>query len=185
MIGSVLPIGHYAGRRVHADQVIHTVRVGRELHQLPGNAFGLWSLSHDAAVLTEAELGRYADRLGISDARSLLDWLVSAGLIVTPGPTAEEFARGHRLGVLFVGLGNSLEEPDRYAVGLPSLGPAAVLDPGRYELWQWGSTAPSLWACCETRASARGCRPEDVVDGLLADLKYLTSHGCAYLDVVR
>ncbi|MFI6678644.1 hypothetical protein [Kribbella sp. NPDC050470] len=74
-------------------------------------------------------------------------------------------------------------------MGLPGVGAAAMLDPGSYELWQWGSLAPSLWHCCEVRASVRSQLDEqvgaaDVMAEVLGDLRFLIAHGCAYLDVV-
>jgi hypothetical protein len=91
--------------------------------------------------------------------------------------------------VLFVGLGNAPDRPNGHAVGLPGLGAAAILDPDCYELWQWGSVAPTLWHSCELRASVSAqldhpLEPVDALGDVLGDLRFLIANGCAYLDVV-
>jgi hypothetical protein len=64
-----------------------------------------------------------------------------------------------------------------------------VLDSDCYELWQWGSVAPSLWHSCEVRATVTAghgevADPGKAVQEILGDLRFLVAHGCAYLDVV-
>ena len=91
---------------------------------------------------------------------------------------------------LLVGLGNSAEYPDTYAVGLPGQQPVAMLDSGGYELWQWTTVAPSLWHACEVRAKVGAglgdpTSATDLLDDVLGDLRPLLANSCAYLDVVR
>lgn len=104
------------------------------------------------------------------------------------GATAVDFARRHRMETLFVGLGNSPDRPDLHAVGVPGIGTAALLDPDSYELWQWGSLAPTLWHGCEVRSSVSDrlgepLHPLEALHQVLGDLRLLVAHGCAYLDV--
>jgi hypothetical protein len=195
MNGSVFPIGHYSGFRPGEDPV-HVVRVGWQQHRLDEDAFGVWVLSHGTAETgkghwTADDIVKRAEDGGLAEAGRRLEELAAKGIVafVPDDPeVATAFAKGHRMDVLFVGLGNSPERPEGHAVGVPGLGTAAVLDPDCYELWQWGSVAPTLWHSCEVRATVTAelgqtLEPVDALGEILGDLRYLISHGCAYLDV--
>jgi hypothetical protein len=195
MNASVFPVGHYGGTRP-GDEPVHVVRVGWQQHRLTENAFGVWVLTHGLVEVgrghwTEYDVVQQAERAGITDAAQLLAELVANGTVAVVQDEPDEaagFAKSHRLDVLFVGLGVPPDQPDGHAVGVPGLGAAAVLDADCYELWQWGSVAPTLWDSCEVRAAVLGHvgQPMDPVDALaeiLGDLRVLVAHGCAYLDV--
>jgi hypothetical protein len=184
---SVLPVGHYAGLRPDDDgHPVHAVRVGWQQHRLSGDAFRTWVLSHGTPPLgkesrTGADLVAAALEAGISEPAERVAELTNDGLLAS---MSEEFAKAYRIDVQFVGLGNSPENPDLYAVGLPGLGAAAMLAPGAYELWQWGSVAPTLWHLCQVRATIAGdSGPADALESVLGDLRSLILHGCAYVDV--
>jgi hypothetical protein len=188
MTPTIFPVGHYTGLRAADDgPPLHTVRVGWQQHRLEEDAFGTWVLAHGLRETgkekwTEADVLGQAEQAGIAGAAGHLQQMAALGLITVVPDNAERFVREHRLGVLFVGLGNSPERLDEFAVGLPGLGTAAVLDAGSYELWQWGSIAATLWDACALR-SAVTARPVDALPGVLADLRFLIANGCAYLDV--
>lgn len=193
MNGSVFPIGHYGGLR---DEQVHVVRVGWHQHKLTEDAFGIWVLAHG---LTETGKGSWtaqditgeASKAGIANPSAHLEDLVTQGVIaVVPDDPQEAaaFAKAHRMDVLFVGLGNAPDRPDGHAVGVPGMGTAAILDPDCYELWQWGSVAPTLWHSCEVRATVTAkfgqtLGAADTLGEILGDLRCLIAHGCAYLDV--
>jgi hypothetical protein len=199
MSSSVFPIGHYGGLRpgeVPDAAQVHVVRVGWQQHRLSEDAFGIWVLSHGITEIgkrpwTADDIIQQAEQAGVADAKAHLENLVADGaLALVPDRTDEAaaFARGHRMDVLFVGLGNSPDRPDGYAVGIPGLGTAAILDPDCYELWQWGSVAPTLWHSGEVRSEVAGrlgrtLEPAGALGEILGDLRYLIAHGCAYLDV--
>ncbi|ADB29873.1 hypothetical protein Kfla_0754 [Kribbella flavida DSM 17836] len=193
---NVFPIGHYSGLRP-GDEPVHVVRVGWHQHRLSEDAFGVWVLAHGMTQTgkgrwTTAEVAELAQQAGLGQPDNHLDELLALGaLALVPDESAEaiDFARKHRMDVLFVGLGNTAERPDEHAVGVPGLGTAAVLDPDCYELWQWGSVAPTLWHSCEVRATVTAelgqtLEPVDALAEILGDLRFLVAHGCAYLDVV-
>lgn len=195
-MSSVFPVGHYGGLRTVDGGPVHVVRVGWQQHRLSEDAFGVWVLSHGLTETgkghwTAEDIAAQAEQAGVLEPLTRLKELAEVGVVavVEDDPAeATRFAQSHRLDVLFVGLGNTPERPDGHAVGVPGLGTAAVLDPDCYELWQWGSVAPSLWHSCEVRAtvSARPGQPSEPVDALaaiLGDLRFLIAHGCAYLDV--
>jgi hypothetical protein len=194
MATTIFPIGHYTGLRTDDDgHSAHTIRIGWEHHRLTEDAFGTWVLvhgvpAHDQAAWTKADVIRQAEEATIPDAADHLRTLIASGLVGEAGD-AEQFARTYRMGVYFVGLGNTPETPDRFAIGIPGLGTAAILDPGSYELWQWGSIAPTLWHAYELRAavtsrSGRTVSARDAAAEVLGDLRVLVANGCAYLDAV-
>ncbi|MGW1341472.1 hypothetical protein ACWCOV_10500 [Kribbella sp. NPDC002412] len=188
MSATVFPVGHYGG--VRGDEQV--VRVGWSQHRIGADAFGVWVLTHG---LPEVGKGQWtvddvigqAERTGIADGAKQLERLADAGLVAVIDDAAN-FAKAHRMDVLFVGLGNTPERLDGHAVGIPGLGTAAVLDSDCYELWQWGSVAPSLWHSCEVRATVTAghgevADPGKALPEILGDLRFLIAHGCAHLDV--
>ena len=195
MTATIFPVGHYTGVRTDDEgNPVHTVRIGWQQHRLDELAFATWMLAHGVpangrAAWTEADVLRQAGEAQIEDAADRLGTLAADGLVAIVADDAEQFSRTHRMGVFFVGLGNSPQEPDRFAVGLPGLGAAASLDSDSYELWQWGSITPTLWHNCELRASVtsppdRALSARDTVAEVLGDLRVLIASGCAYLDAV-
>ncbi|MEV8378391.1 hypothetical protein AB0P21_36975 [Kribbella sp. NPDC056861] len=195
MTAPIFPVGHYTGARVDHGRAIHTVRVGWRQHKLDEDAFALWALAHGVpengkAAWTEADVLRRAGELrpGEEAVTDRLGTLAAAGLI-TSVDDEEKFCRTHRLGVLFVGLGNSRQRPDRYSIGLPGHGAAATVDSSTYQLWQWGSVVPTLWHSCELRATmtsaaGRTTSALQLAPEVLGDLRPLIASGCAYLDMV-
>ena len=186
----VFPVGHYLGE--HHPEGVHLVRVGLRHHELTADQFGVWVLGHGAdrpEPWTAKEILELAASSGVPDAQAHIDDLTTRGLLATvPASAATTFAESHRLAPLLVGLGNTEEDPDHYALGFPALEqPVAVVPVGSYELWQWGHIAPSLWHTSEVRAKVAADLSEpatEVLAGVLADLRPLLVHGCAYLDVV-
>jgi hypothetical protein len=185
---TVFPVGHYGGSR--EDQQV--VRVGWSQHRIDEDAFGVWVLAHGLPEVgkgawTANDVIEQAAKAGIEDAAHQLGLLNDAGLVAVVDDAAV-FARSHRMDVLFVGLGKAPDRLEGHAVGIPGLGTAAVLDPDCYELWQWGSVAPTLWHSCEVRATVTAPHGEAADPGkalaeILGDLRFLIAHGCAYLDV--
>lgn len=189
----MFPVGHYGGVRDDQTQVI---RVGWKQHRIDEKAFGVWVMAHGLPEVgkgqwTVQDVVEQSEKAGVEDAASQVGALADLGLlaVVADNPImATRFAQGHRMDVLFVGLGNAPDRLDGHAVGIPGLGTAAVLDPDCYELWQWGSVAPTVWHSCEVRATVTAklgqeASPVDALAEILGDLRFLIAHGCAYLDV--
>ena len=191
-MATVFPVGFYTGVRSEDGRPVHTIRIGYRQHRLTEDAFAIWVLAHGLpangrAAWTEEDLTRQAEQVELAVPTEHLRALRADGLVVTVDD-AEAFTRNHRMGVYYVGLGNTPEAPARFAIGLPGLGTAATLDLDSYELWQWGSIAPSLWHCCELRSAVTArddlpAAPRAAIAEILGDLRILLAGGCAYLDV--
>lgn len=194
MTATIFPVGHYTGLRTDDDgRSVHTVRTGSRHHRLTEEMFGTWVLAHGLpgggrSAWTEDDVRRRAEEVQIPDVAGQLAALTAIDLVAAVDDEVR-FARTHRMEVYFVGFGNSPEDLDQFAVGVPGLGTAAILDSASYQLWQWGSVAPTLWHSCELRAastsrSGRAVSAHDVTAEVLGDLRVLVAGGCAYLDVV-
>jgi hypothetical protein len=192
MSATVFPVGHYGGVR-EKDRV---VRVGWGQHRIDANAFAVWVMAHGlpdvgkGAWTVDDVIEQSRQQAGVEDAANYVEQLADAGLLAMVGDdqAAAQFAQRHRLDVLFVGLGNAPDRLDGHAIGIPGLGTAAILDPDCYELWQWGSVAPTLWHSCEVRATVTAeleqqADPAAALAEILGDLRFLMAHGCAYLDI--
>jgi hypothetical protein len=192
----VFPVGHYAGQRP-GDR--HLVRLGWSPERLTTDEFGVWVLAHGSSRAGKSDwtvddvlaLADGAEVDGPGDAvESLLERGLLAAVPTEPAaaPATLAFLREHRMASLLTGLGDTAENPGTYAVGVPGTAALAWLDRDAYELWQWGQLPPTLWHTCEARAkvSTRLGEPLDAshtVGGVLADLRLLLAHSCAYLDV--
>lgn len=197
MSALVFPVGHYVGER-HPEGV-QVVRVGSAHHALSADQFGVWVLAHGApaggtTTWTADDLLALAAETELSGAAGHVQELTDNGLLAQVPPTGPEalaFVENHRLAPLLVGLGNTEDDPDSYALGFPQLDePVAVVPAGSYELWQWGHVAPSMWHTCEVRGKVAAdlnepAGSEEILAGVLGDLRPLLVNSCAYLDRTR
>lgn len=179
---TVFPVGHYMGER-HPEN-LHFVRVGLEHQTMTEDEFGVWVLSHHESPRWSVEnVLAAAAEAALPGAAAAVDRLLSVGLLaMATDPVA--FAQSYRLNPLLTGIGNTEEDPDTYAVGLPGQEPA-MLDASSYELWQWSALAPTLWHTCEIRAKVGDISTTDAVVEVLADLHSLLVNNCGYLDRAR
>lgn len=187
----VFPIGHNGGRRPGER---HQVRLGRSAETLTSDEFAIWVLAHGSptvgkAAWTVRDTVRTAEGERVTGASDIVSALDERGLLhtIAAGSGATDFARAYRMTALLTGLGDTPGNPGTYAVGVPGTPAATWLDFDAYELWQWGSLAPTLSHVCEARASVltklgEPCEPAAALGCMLGDLRLLIAHGCAYLD---
>jgi hypothetical protein len=192
----VYPIGQLIGVRTVVDQF--DVRVGSALHSLTSPEFGVWAMAHGPAdhvprPWTTAALAEQAAAVGLPDFPRRLARLRDQGLVALAAPgteSARELALRVRMVPLVLGLGNSAEAPDAYAVGLPGR-PLAVLSAAAYDLFEWAHLETSLWQACEGAAAtaarvgladALATDPEALLTSLLSDLHRLLTPNAVYLD---
>jgi hypothetical protein len=201
----VFPLGHYVGAfhpDIGAPLKYRKIRIGVEVEQLPGEElFGVWALAHGLpdrvgrVPWTRDSVIAVAGEMGIAKAEDQLEQLIERHLLaeVTPGtPQAAEFARGHRIQPLMLGLGNSPEDPLTFSLGFVGTPPAVKVNSFLYELWQWGRVTRSLWLTAEMFAQVeqkvspdnRQSSPAGILDRMLQQLHILLAHNAAYLDAV-
>jgi hypothetical protein len=160
----------------------HVVRVGRTPEQLTEDEFGTWVLAHDQATAAGLEAAGFAREV---------DELLRREILVEVAADPVSFAHRYRLMPLFLGLGNRPDDLERFDIGVPGLDPLATVDSAAFELWQWGSVAPSLWAHCEVLATIREqesgdpARPDEQLGLVLGALPALLAGFVAYLEPVR
>jgi hypothetical protein len=179
---AVFPIGHYMGER-HPEG-LHYVRVGLAHQTMTADEFGVWVLAHDESPQWSVEnVVTLATAAELPNPAEAVERLLSAGVLATATDEAA-FTRSYRAEPLLTGIGNTAEDPDTYAVGLPNREPTLLTADG-YELWQWSALAPTLWHICEIRAKVLDRALTEVVPELLTDLRPLLANNCAYLDKAR
>ncbi|MGH3737664.1 MAG: hypothetical protein ACRDT6_18940 [Micromonosporaceae bacterium] len=192
----VLPVGHYMGAFYPATDAplkYRKVRLGVDVKQLSEEQFTLWALTHGmphqsgrtrwtrAAVRELARLPRFDE---------VLDSLVADGLVaeVSPGATAVEFGRTHRLQPLMMGLGNSPDDPLRFSIGLLGVPPVAKVESFVFELWQWCRLGhdlmetAELFAKVEQEVNGGQTGAEQLIGDITEQLHVLLAHNAAYLD---
>jgi hypothetical protein len=200
----VFPVGHFMGA-FHAEVGgalrYRKLRVGMDIRQLTTDQeFGVWALTHglpdrlDQTAWTRSALLRVAAEMELTDAPTVLDTLITRGVVaeVTPGTDeAVEFARRHRLQPLMTGLGNTPQDPLTFSLGFVGIPPVVKINNFLYELWQWGRIGRSLWqtvemfAKVEQEVTAKGQGvpdPESALTRILGQLHVLLAHNAAYLD---
>ncbi|MGH3660734.1 MAG: hypothetical protein ACRDT8_18935 [Micromonosporaceae bacterium] len=199
----IFPVGHYMGTfypKTNAPLKYHKIRLGVDVPQLPDeDHFKAWALTHGLpgdsgqGPWTRRSVLDEAKRLGL-DADQVLAALADKGVVAeveSTGPGAVEFARRHRLQPLMMGLGNSPDDPLRFAIGLIGVPPAVKVDSFVFEIWQWGRLGRSLWETAEMFSKVEqevgtgrraDASPEKMLTEILEHLHILLSQNAAYLD---
>jgi hypothetical protein len=194
----LFPIGHQVGPRYQASQMIaaQQVRRGAEFHDLTEQQAQVWLLARGVPeeIDRQTPWQRASVEERVPGSGPVIDELQDLGLLVetTPRtPQAEEFARAHRLVPLMLGLGNSANDTDTFAVGFLSQ-PALQVSHPIYDVWQWSTMDDSLWNTCENAtdvARRAGSTELDAIDtsrllaGIVGSLHALLVSSAAYLDV--
>lgn len=194
----LLPVGHLLGA-IHygdsTDSTRFTVRVGRQDVDLTLPEFVVWSGAHGVPEKvagqpwTAEDTYQAALDTGVEDVPATMDQLRSKDLLdeVTPGTgDALRFAAGHQAFPLLLGLGNSLEDPGSFRIGIPAAAAAVVTLPV-YSMWSRAHLEDSLLTACTLMAAAGpdGTTAGAVADGFLRTAHTLLSVHAMYFDIAR
>ncbi|TQS43825.1 hypothetical protein [Cryptosporangium phraense] len=168
----LLPVGHLLGSEYDeaTGEATQRVRVGPDVIHLDGSRFAVWSLAH----------GTSTDLPDGADAR---DALLEDGLLASVSPASiEEFARGHRLVPLMLGLGNLPESPDVYQIGLPGH-PLLHVSAAVFDVFRWSPVEDDLWSAGLATAGRLGTmEPVALLDELLSVVHTLLAASAVCLD---
>jgi hypothetical protein len=170
----LVPVGHDLGV-FHDGLGGHTqqVRVGATIHELSDDQYATWTAAHDGAV-----------------AAGSADDLLARGLVASTADPVE-FASGHRLLPLALGLGNTPDEPWLFSAGL-LYEPVVAMTGPLYDLWQWAHLSPDLWSACQEAAAVavqagmtdtEQTDPSEVLAGALATMPQLLAARVTCFDV--
>ncbi|TWD81316.1 hypothetical protein FB561_2428 [Kribbella amoyensis] len=195
----LVPIGHDVGA-LYTDEGgrRQQVRAGLDLVELADPEYVVWLLAHgidDADRPTRSSVTATAARLELTadDTGAITDRLVADGLLAELDPEAEsavEFARGHQLVPLLMGLGPDAGEGTLQAIGLYGR-PIAQVSGAVYDVWAWSHLTPQLWVGCQDAAEVARrvgvtapaeIEARAVLTGILKSVHGLLCVRAAYLD---
>ncbi len=192
----LFPVGHDLGAfHDGAGGQCQQVRVGAEVVELDATRYEVWTAAHgtvgtDGTDGTDGTAAPATEESLRSAHGDLVTELLAKRLLARTTPPAE-FASTHRLVPLALGLGNSVEEPWLFAVGL-LYQPMVMMTGAVYDLWQWAHLSPDLRTACHesARAAARAgvsdvaqTDPDRVLTGALESLPQLVAARAACFDV--
>ncbi|MEV0648968.1 hypothetical protein AB0I28_27315 [Phytomonospora sp. NPDC050363] len=204
----VLPVGHFAGpmyTRPDAEAPeSFEVRYRDGVFSLSAAEYAVWAVAHGdpelvgSAPTTRAMVEDAAERAGVREPASLFEGLLKDGLLVrlrTSGPAALEFARGHQIRPLALGLGNSPTHLGGFQIGMPNAARATV-GYDVYHMWLFAHQAGDLWGAISMIAAEAAQAnadaghdditliddPEVLLTGFLNAMPVLVSTSCVYID---
>ncbi|MGW7682304.1 hypothetical protein ACWGID_16295 [Kribbella sp. NPDC054772] len=158
----MFPIGHCVGPYYSgsADDHVQQVRLGGEIVELTDEDFAVWTLAHGLTAAPHTSWSRatvvaFATGSGLADADAVVDRLLTRQLLAevdtdstdrTASPV--DFAAGHRLLPLHLGLGNASPDDAMFRSGTTEIALAGMTRT-LYDLWLWAHLSPNLLAACK------------------------------------
>jgi hypothetical protein len=192
-------VGHDLGV-VHtgANQHRRHIRLGAEIAELSDHEYAVWLLPHGVGDKNRPTLGTLVEQAGeigmtSAQATDVIERFVREGLLVVAEPDGDrmvEFARGHRLVPLVVGLGVEEEAPRMRVVGAWGR-PVARVSVAMFDVLMWAQLRPDLWSgCCDAAEVAvqagvtaeEEIEPRRVLAGVLGRVHGLLGVRAAYFD---
>ncbi|PRZ41756.1 hypothetical protein CLV47_108115 [Antricoccus suffuscus] len=171
------------------------VRVGNTIARLTDEQFGAWLLAHGdrgrrTPLMTSRTVHIELQRSGVAEPDRAIASLVDIGLLKEV-PTDDVgrllFARTHRMRPLMMGLGNSPDYPDRFAVGFPN-SPLVTMTSKTYRLVtrsaMYGTLIEAVLDLSDVGSAeaTREGETGDVLRTLLADIHEFLSVNVVYFD---
>lgn len=195
----LIPVGHDLGvlyPEAGSDRHRQQVRVGAEVVELEDRDYAVWLLAHGSGNgdrPSSGSLAATAHEVGLDGIELIVKRFLADGLLVAVEPEeapAVEFAEGHQLVPLMVGLGGTAESPGMQRIGL--LGqPVVEVSNALYDVWAWTRLAPELWTGCQDAATVaqhvgvtapEEIDPRQVLTGVLQNVHALLCVRAAYFD---
>jgi hypothetical protein len=179
----VVPLGQFFGTHYSEGTHARNVRVGAEVIPLDDPHFGAWSLMHG---LPNQVAERPWTRAAVAAAAgtkvdALVDALVDDGLAKEVDPAGGvEFAHTHRMGHRMLGLGNTAEQPELFAIGMFDR-PMVWVTRDVYDLWDACQLAGSLWEACLAVAPDHA---DELATSFLGNLHHLLAMSLVYVEPI-
>jgi hypothetical protein len=177
----VFPIGQCLGTQFTgaAESQLQQVRLGSEIVELTVEEFAVWALAHgltdDRGPWERSRIVALLADSEITNGAVLIDRLLSRNLLAEVDPDSPaDFAVGHRLLPLHLGLGSTPEVPAMFRSGTTELALAGMTRT-LYDLWLWGHLSPNLLIACKER--------EAELTAVLTALHSLLAPNAACLDL--
>jgi hypothetical protein len=202
----LVPVGHSVGPLFTPESGrpnSYEIRYADGIFSIDHEELRVWALAHgDSATVNEdppcrERVRRKAVELGAVKVNEIVDRLLEVGLLVEIPLNAEQmqkFAYTHQIDPLALGLGNTLEAPHYFQMGLPAT-PRVKVGHDVYHLWMFAHRHASLWDAIEYVVAERRVEavlragpetdPARVLANVIKALPALIATSCAYVDRVR
>lgn len=203
----LVPVGHSVGPLFtpsgEQDPDSYEIRFADGIFSIDHEELRVWALAHgDPATITggapsRARIIREASELAENTVNQVIDRLCDVGLLVeyeSRTSQARDFAYRHQVEPLAIGLGNTVDTPWYFQIGLPGT-PRVMVGHDAYHLWMFSHRHASLWDACEYVATDRReeavaragieTDPDRILTHFLDALPAMIATSCAYVDRVR
>lgn len=207
MAALLVPVGHSVGPLfvANGEQApdSYDIRFGDGIFSIDAEELRIWSLAHgNPRRIVEEPPSRDSVIAGASDMPAahvlqVIDRLRDVGLLAEFEPRttdARDFSYRHQVEPLALGLGNTVESPWYFQIGLPQA-PRVIVSYDVYYLWMFSHRHNSLWDTVRYVAEDRrqslppGSNVEVDPDRILASfieaLPAMVSTSSVYVDRVR
>lgn len=187
----VLSVGYPLGMSVPiesgepSDQP-YELRYGSGYLQLAEVQYEIWWLARGGRPRSDLEVA--AQEQGIPQAADVIAGLLHVEALVEleddPVANAPLFER-IRLIPTGIGMGNSVERPTEFKIGLPELGARIAVDLRTYDVWSGSDGRKTIAEVCrEAAQQAGGVDPDHFYGQAAVNLPILLQEGVAYLDAL-
>lgn len=151
----LIPVGHSVGSLPAFDEeeVMQGVRVGDDVLDLDYREYAMWVMVTDMRNTegrppTRRTIEQLAEEIGMDEPSRAMDTLLNDRLVVevpTRGPSAERFARTHRVSPLAWGYGVDMAAGGGCQIGHPTSAGRVYLGLPTYLVWAMSPAYPDLW----------------------------------------
>lgn len=164
----------------------YELRYGSGYLQLAEVQYQLWLLALSGRKRSDLEVA--AQEQGFSQADDVIAGLLRVEALVEleddPVANAPLFER-LRLIPTGIGMGNSVEEPTEFKIGLPGLGAVLAVDLRTYDVWGGSDGRKTIAEVCrEAAEQVGGVSPDRFYGQVAVNLPVLLQEGVAYLDAL-
>jgi hypothetical protein len=159
------------------------VRIGGKYISLDYTVFSLWGQA--LTPVTDDDIIRWYQKEDIENAWELVDWLQQRRLLVKLTGNTQKDAKtmeNFKVFSLGIGLGNSVDEPDKFVIATPTGDPLVAVDFVSYAVWSFCDGTVTLSEACLMAADHLKIPLEEVTARAIKLLPILMKYRAIYLD---